>query len=82
MEQHNSHFSCQVCGKVTECLPGMMPCKALRGWLTVSFWEGPGEVKDYNFCSFSCLESWAKAQMPDVPEIFLKAFREDKANQG
>ena len=79
MDQLDSHFSCQACGKVAECLPGVNPCKVLRGWLTVKCWDDEGAtVEHYNFCSFSCLESWANARVPKVPEVFLKSFKEDK----
>jgi hypothetical protein len=79
MRKPDKHFSCYSCGTVTECSPGATPCEALQGWLTVSSWEGPGVVEHYHFCSFSCLESWADAQVPKVPEVFLDSFKEDKS---
>ncbi len=31
-------------------------------------------VEHYYFCSFTCLERWAEAQAPQVPQIFLDSF--------
>lgn len=70
--------SCHFCGNRVECSSGEPPCEALKGWLTVSHWEGLGAVSRYNFCSFDCLRSWVDAQIPRVPEVFLESFREDK----
>ena len=80
MRKPDVKFSCHSCGKTAEGSPGETPCEALQGWLTVSSWEGPGVVEHYNFCSFSCLESWAEAQVPKVPKVFLDSFSEDKSN--
>jgi len=79
MRKPDVKFSCHSCGKTAEGSPGATPCEALQGWLTVSSWEGPGVVEHYNFCSFSCLESWAEAQVPKVPKVFLDSFSEDKS---
>lgn len=72
-------LSCHSCGKQVECPCGEPPCEAFKGWLTVSCWGGPGAVAHYSFCSFSCLKSWADAQVPAIPEIFLESFGEDKS---
>ncbi len=73
------HLFCHSCGRVVECPPEAPPCEVLKGWLTVSQWKGFGSVERYDFCSFSCLESWVDAQLPRVPEVFLKSFGEDKS---
>jgi hypothetical protein len=78
MRKPDTQFSCHSCGKIADCSPGLAPCEALQGWLTVSSWEGPGVVENYNFCSFSCLEAWASAQVPKVPGVFLDSFGEGK----
>jgi len=78
MRKRRIRLSCHSCGKVVECPPEAPPCEVLKDWLTVSYWKGLGSVEHYNFCSFSCLESWADAQVPRVPEVFLESFREDK----
>lgn len=70
---------CFSCGKKGEGSPGEPPCRALKGWLTLSHWKGVGSVEHYSFCSFSCLKSWVDAQVPKVPEIFLKSFEEGKS---
>ena len=70
---------CLSCGKKREGSPEEPPCQALKGWLTVSHWKGIGSVEHYSFCSFSCLKSWVDAQVPRVPEIFLKSFEEGKS---
>lgn len=75
-------FFCQSCGKGVECSAEEPPCEALAGWLTVSHWKGPGAVSRYNFCSFSCLKSWVDAQVPGVPDVFLKSFGEDERQKG
>jgi hypothetical protein len=46
----------------------------LNGWLMVSLWKGAETVEHYNFCSLSCLKTWADDQVPQVPNVFLKAF--------
>lgn len=79
MREPNTHFSCDACGREVECPSGVMPCEALQGWLTVAYWEGPGVVEHYNFCSFTCLDSWVDAQVPRVPEVFLDSFKEEKS---
>jgi hypothetical protein len=45
----------------------------------VSCWEGPGEVTQYNFCSLDCLKAWVDGELPDIPEVFLESFGEDKS---
>ena len=78
METQRVHFSCHSCGKGVECSRGETPCEVLEGWLTVSHWKGAGVVSHYNFCSISCLKSWADAHVPRVPDVFLKSFGADK----
>ncbi len=78
MKEQRVRFSCHSCGKVVGCSPGEPPCGALEGWLTVAHWEGRGAVAHYNFCSFSCLKSWADNYVPKVPEVFLESFEEDE----
>jgi len=78
MKNQRMSLTCHSCGKGVEYFSGEPPCEALKGWLTVSCWMGPGAVSHYNFCSFSCLKSWADAQVPEVPEVFLESFGEDK----
>ena len=72
-------ISCYSCGKGVECFPGEPPCEVLKGWLIISSWKGPGSVERYNFCSFSCLKSWADAQVPKIPQVFLDSFKENKS---
>jgi len=72
------NFTCHSCGKRVEHSLEERPCEVLGGWLTVSHWKGLGAVEHYNFCSFTCLERWAEAQVPKIPEAFLKAFGEGK----
>ena len=69
---------CHSCGKKREYGPEERPCEVLSGWLTVSHWKGLGTVEHYNFCSFICLKRWVDAQIPKIPEVFLKAFEEGK----
>lgn len=71
--------ACFSCGENSEDSPGELPCRTLKGWLTVVCWKGVGSVEHYSFCSFSCLKSWVDAQVPRVPEIFLKSFEEGKS---
>ena len=75
-------LSCHSCGKEVESSPGEPPCEVLKGWVTVSHWKGPGAVSRYNFCSYGCLKSWVDAQVPRVPEAFLKSFGEDEGQEG
>jgi len=72
------HFSCHSCGKGSEHYVEKPLCVALKGWLTVSCWKGLGSVAHCNFCSFSCLKSWADAQVPKVPKVFLESFKEEE----
>ena len=76
---------CHSCGKkaeYTECsgrgiLPEDARCKVLSGWLTVSRWKGLESVEQYDFCSFGCLQRWVGAQVPTIPEVFLKGLEEE-----
>jgi hypothetical protein len=77
MGNQRTHFTCHTCGKGAVCSPGELPCEALKGWLTVACWKGPGAVSRYNFCSFSCLKAWVDSQVPTIPEVFLESFGED-----
>jgi hypothetical protein len=72
------HFRCYSCGKTMEFSTWERPCEVLRGWLTVAQWKGLGAVEHYNFCSFTCLKRWVDTQVPQVPEVFPKAFGEGK----
>ena len=70
-------ISCYSCGKSVECCTEEAPCEVLQGWLIVAHCKGAGSFERYHFCSFSCLKSWADAQIPQVPEVFLESFKED-----
>jgi hypothetical protein len=61
-----------------ECSGEERPCEVLNGWFMVSRWKGPKVVEHYNFCSSTCLKTWIDAQVPQVPDVFLKAFEEGK----
>ncbi len=74
-------FICHSCGKRLKYATGERPCEMLSGWLTVSQWKGLGTVEHYSFCSFTCLKGWADAQVPKIPEPFLKAFEEGKGDK-
>ncbi|MFP3976118.1 MAG: hypothetical protein ACLFVK_07850 [Dehalococcoidia bacterium] len=76
MEAEEMRFICQSCGKEVEDSSGEPPCEVLKGWVTVSHWYGRGDVDHYTFCSFACLRSWVDAQVPQIPNIFLKSFDE------
>jgi len=78
MGVEKKRISCYYCGKKVELSPGEAPCEVLKGWLTLSCWKGAGAVDHYNLCSFKCLKSWIDAQAPEIPEIFLESFKEDK----
>jgi len=79
MKNQKMPVSCHFCGKEMEYSSEEPPCEALRGWLTVSCWKGLGDVERYNFCSFSCLKSWADTQVPRVPQVFLESFKDDES---
>jgi len=70
------YFVCHHCGERVEHTPEERPCEVLAGWLMVSQWKGVGTVEHFNFCSFTCLKRWADAQVPQVPEVFIRAFEE------
>jgi hypothetical protein len=44
----------------------------------VSQWKGPEQVEHHNFCSLICLKAWFDAQIPQVPDVFLRAFEKRK----
>ncbi|MCX5991758.1 MAG: hypothetical protein NTZ04_05455 [Chloroflexi bacterium] len=77
-----NHAVCHFCAKkveYTDCSdrepsPGDARCNIMRGWLTVSHWQGMHAVDYYDFCSFGCLHKWVNAQFPRVPSVFLKAL--------
>jgi hypothetical protein len=72
------YFICHACGKTIEYKEEERPCHVLNGWLMVSRWKGPKAVEHYNFCSSVCLKKWTDTQVPQVPDVFLKAFEEGK----
>jgi len=67
-------FTCDSCGKRVRYGKEERPCEVLNGWLMVSKWEGPRAVEHYNFCCLTCLKTWTDRQVPQVPDVFLKAF--------
>jgi hypothetical protein len=73
------YFVCHSCGERVECSGEERPCDVLQGWLIVCRWKGPGAVDHYDFCSMSCLKAWTDSQVPEVPNVFLKAF--EKGNE-
>jgi hypothetical protein len=81
VDTKKKHLTCNSCGKGVECSPGEPPCEVLKGWFTVSQWEGPGAVSHYYFCSLSCLKSWVSNRVPKVPQVFLKSFGEDESRE-
>jgi len=72
------YFICHSCGEKVECTEEERPCEVLAGWLMISHWKGPEAVEHYNFCSLICLKTWLDAQIPQVPDVFLKAFEKGK----
>ena len=76
---------CQWCGNkaaYTDCSKGCTPpddarCEVLKDWLSVSRWKGAGNVDYYDFCSLFCLQRWVDAQVPKIPQAFLKEFEEE-----
>jgi hypothetical protein len=72
------YFVCHSCGERIECSAEERPCEVLHGWLMVSQWNGPEAVEHYNFCSLTCLKAWFDAQIPQVPDVFLRAFEKGK----
>lgn len=69
-------FTCHSCDKRVEFTPEEPPCMALSGWLMLSHWQGLESVDHYTFCSLTCLRRWLNAQVPQIPEAFLKSFGE------
>jgi hypothetical protein len=72
------YFVCHSCGERIGCSAEERPCEVLQGWLMVSQWKGPEAVEHYNFCSLTCLKAWLDAQIPQVPDVFLRAFERGK----
>jgi hypothetical protein len=52
-------------------------CHVLKGWLTVSHWQGMHAVECYDFCSLGCLQKWVDSQVPKLPDVFLEALDDD-----
>jgi len=77
-EMPREYFICHSCGERVECGVRQKPCEALEGWLMVSLWKGPEAVEHYNFCSLNCLKTWVDTQLPQVPDVFLKAFEKGR----
>jgi hypothetical protein len=71
-------FICHSCGERVECSKEERPCEVLNGWLMVSLWKGPAAVEHYNFCSLTCLKIWLDARVPQIPDVFLRAFEKGK----
>jgi hypothetical protein len=71
-------FVCHNCGEIVECSEEERPCEVLKGWLMVTLLKGPKSGEHYDFCSLMCLKAWVDAQVPQVPNIFLKAFEEEE----
>jgi len=82
VEKQGARFSCHSCGKEVESSPEEPPCEALKEWVSVSYWRGPGSVERYNFCSFGCLKTWVESHTPAVPEAFFKSFEQDEKQEG
>ncbi len=72
------YFICHSCGERVEYSGEERPCDVLSGWLIVCQWKGPGTVEHYNFCSLGCLKTWTDGQVPQVPNVFLKAFEKGR----
>ncbi len=68
---------CHFCGKKVQVPPNEPPCHFMEGWLTVSRWDGPHRVRQYNFCSLTCLKLWVEAELPHIPDVFLKSLGEE-----
>ena len=69
-------FVCHFCEKKIECSAEKPPCEALKGWSTISSWNGAGAVSHHSFCSLDCLKSWVDAQITKIPQVFMEAFDE------
>ncbi len=75
---------CKCCGneaEYAECNANCIPqedarCARLRGWMTVSRWNGTADVDELDFCSLTCLEKWVRSELPTIPQAFLQAFEE------
>ena len=71
-------FVCHACGKRVEYGGKERLFKTLNGWVIVSLFKSSGTVEHYNFCSLTCLKTWLDTQVPQVPNVFLKAFEQGK----
>jgi hypothetical protein len=74
----HEYFMCHSCGERVECGAKERPCEVLKGWLMISLWKGPETVQHYSFCSLMCLKTWLDAQIPQIPDVFLRAFQKGK----
>lgn len=72
------YFICHSCGERVECSGEQRPCEVLSGWFMVSRWKGPKAVEHYNFCSSTCLKKWIDSQVPQIPDVFRRAFDKGK----
>jgi hypothetical protein len=70
------YFICHSCGKQVRPSTDEPPCEVLEGWLMVSRWKGHRAVEHHNFCCLTCLKKWSDAQVPQVPDVYLRAFDE------
>ena len=71
-------FICHSCGKKVEYSGRRRLFETLNGWVMISLFKGPGAVEHHNFCSLTCLKTWLDSQTPEVPNVFLKAFEQEK----
>jgi hypothetical protein len=72
------YFVCHSCGARVECGAKQRPCDVLDGWLMVSLWKGAQTVEHCSFCSLNCLKTWVETQLPQVPDVFLRAFEKGR----
>ena len=71
-------FACHSCGTAVEYCAEEVPCAMLRGWVSIAYWKDVEKIERYNFCSISCLKTWLEAQITQIPDSFLKSFKEDE----
>jgi hypothetical protein len=67
-------FTCRSCGKEARHTAEERPCEALAGWAMLTEWGGPGVIDQHFFCCHDCLRTWADAQVPEIPDAFLRAL--------
>jgi len=68
---------CHSCGRRMRVPAGEPPCHFMGGWLTLTRWRHPHVVKQYNFCSLTCLKLWVDKELPEIPQVFLKSLEEE-----